>query len=190
MALSTWISDITNSTLNITLSTFSFQDALNPSGKDTPNAYDNPPFLFYSGCLQPDGTQNCTASCQDPNAVFGSLDTLHNCMVYPTVADLYARSNLSNVSIPEYFKISKSQMGSELYINITTTIQTCLIDYCTVTLAGSRCSEELNAYNMGESPLNTTSTFYIYNAYEGDNTFDFCQYVPQSLNQDIGGIGV
>lgn len=54
MALSTWISDVTNSTLNITLSTFSFQDALNPSGRDTSNGYDNPPFLFNTGCLQPD----------------------------------------------------------------------------------------------------------------------------------------
>lgn len=190
MALSTWISDVTNSTLNITLSTFSFQDALNPSGKDTPNAYYNPPFLFHSGCLQPDGTQNCTASCQDPNEIFGGLDTLHNCMVYPTVADLYARSNLSNASLPKYYDIQKSQMGSDLYINITTTIKACLIDYCNITLAGSGCMEGLDACDSSDSPSNITSTFYIYNAYEGDNTFDFCQYVPQSLNQDIGGIGV
>ena len=190
MALSTWISDVTNATLNITLSTFSFQDALNPSGKDTPNAYYNPPFLFHSGCLQPDGTQNCTASCQDPNDIFGSLDTLHNCMVYPTVADLYAKSNLSNTSVPDYYKIQKSQKGSELYINITTTIKACLTDYCNVTLAGSGCIEGLDAWDSSYSPSNITSTFYIYNDYEGYNNFDFCQYVPKSLNQDIGGIGV
>lgn len=81
-------------------------------------------------------------------------------------------------------------MESDLYINITTTIKTCLVDYCTITLEGSGCKEELDAYDPAYSPLNLTSTFYIYNAYEGDNTFDFCQYIPQSFDPDIGGIGV
>ena len=111
-------------------------------------------------------------------------------MVYPTVADLYARSNLSNASLPGYFKIEKSEIESDLYINITTTIQTCLVDYCTVTLDGSGCKEGLDNYDPTSSPLNLTSTFYIYNGYEGYDTFDFCQYIPQSFNPDIGGIGV
>lgn len=190
MALSTWISDVTNSTLNITQSTFSFQDALYPSGRDTDKSYENPPFLFHHGCLQDDGTQDCTASCQDKTKIFGSLDTLHNCMVYPTVADLYARSNLSNPKLPAYYNIEKSQPGSDLYINITTTIKTCLIDYCTITLSGSGCAEGLAGVDVDYSPSNINSTFYIYNSYDSGNDFDFCEYVPQSLNADIGGIGV
>ncbi|CAD6591488.1 MAG: hypothetical protein ASARMPRED_005411 [Alectoria sarmentosa] len=189
MALSTWISSVTNSTLNI--STLSFQDALYPSGKDTPNGYYDPPFLIQNGCLQNDGTQNCTASCQDPNDIFGSLDTLHNCMVYPTVADLYARSNLSNASLAQTYGIEKSKMGSDLYNNITSTIQACLVDYCTITLDGSGCIEALKVFNASASPMNINSTFYIYtDEYEGYDRFDFCQYVPSSFNPDIGGIGV
>ena len=187
MALSTWISDVTNSTLNMTLSTFSFQDALNPS-----------PFLFHNACLQDNGTQDCTASCQDLSKMFGSLDTLHNCMVYPTVADLAARNNLSNASLAEYYNIQKSKVGTGLSKNITTTIQTCLVDYCTTTLSGLGCKEYLYAVPNTSSPLNVSSAFYIYNTdpengYNEDDggvNFDLCMFIPNSLNPDIGGIGV
>ena len=198
MAQSTWISEVTNSTLNMTLSTFSFQDALNPSAGDAPNGYSNPPFLFHNGCLQNNGTQDCTASCQDPTLLFSSLDTLHNCMVYPTVADLAARNNLSNASLAEYYNIQKSKVGTGLSRNITTTIQKCLVDYCTTTLNGSGCKESLYAINDTSSPLNISSSFYIYNTdyeysyneYDGGYRFDLCQFVPKSFNPDIGGIGV
>lgn len=110
-------------------------------------------------------------------------------MVYPTVADLYARNKLSNASLPKYFDIQPSTMGSPLYTNITTTIQNCLIDYCK-TLDGSGCIDDLGGFDSRYSPSNITSTFYIYNDDESYNTFDFCQYVPQSFNPDIGGIGV
>ena len=199
MAQSTWISSVTNSTLNTSQSTFSFQDALSLSGV---NAYDSygyydsypyPPFLFQNGCSHPDGTRNCTASCQDKSLVFGSLDTLHNCMVYPTVADLYAKSNLSNHTLPESYNIQKAEVNTPVSINITTTIKDCLIDYCNATPG---CTEGLKIYDMESlesSPSNITSNFYFYNynsSYDSHPTFDFCEYVPRSLNPDIGGIGV
>ena len=193
MAQSTGISSVANSTLNASVSTFSFQDALTFAGRATGSYsyyYLNPPVLFQNGCLQPNGSQNCTASCQDSNVVFGSLDTLHNCMVYPTVADLYARNNLSNTSLPEDNNIQKSKVNSTLYINITTTIQTCLIDFCTATPG---CTSALNEYNedyMMYSPSNLTSRFYLFTQAEGGYSFDVCQYVPGSFNPDIGGIGV
>ena len=194
MALPTWISSITNATLNMTPSTFSFQDALTLSSFLPSYAYDlNPPFLFQDGCRQPDGTQNCTASCLDENAIFGSLDTLHNCMVYPTVADLYARNNLSNPSLPTFYNIEKSKAGSGLSQDITNTIQKCLLDFCD-SLTG--CSNSLNAYNaQGDeyrmmSPSYTNSSFYIYNHTQSNYFFDVCNYIPASFNQDIGGIGV
>lgn len=207
MAQSTWIANVTNSTLNFTLSTtFSFQDALtlsDPYGNpDYPDYPTTPLYLFNNACLQDDGvTQNCTASCQDPNAIFGSLDTLHNCMLYPTVADLYARDNLSNVSLAEHYKIEKSAVGSTLYNKITTTIKNCLVDYCNMMLDKTSCAKDLNEFNAhcsSFSPSNISSAFYIYNStfnscddgYQGVENFDMCEYVPQSFNQDIGGIGV
>lgn len=196
MATSTWISEVSNSTLNITLSTFSFQDALSLSGGDIYGGYSYSPFLFLDGCLQDNGTQDCTASCQDPEKVFGSLDTLHNCMVYPTVADLYARSNLSNAGLPEHYNIQKSRVNSTLYRSMTGTIQKCLLDYCNTNLGKSGCPaglEDWDKSNLMSSPSNLTSTYYIYSedgSYNSFETFDFCEYVPKSFNPDIGGIGV
>ena len=189
MALSTWISSVTNSTLNMTPSTFSFQDALNPFGAYG-SGYYSTPFLFQDGCSQDDGSQNCTASCQDQNKAFGSLDTLHNCIVYPTVADLYARNNLSDPTLPAHYNIQKAKVNSTLYKNITTTIQTCLIDMCNLT---SGCMEDLNnsnAYDMLSSPSNLTSTFYLVSSRYESSSFFLCDYVPESFNPDIGGIGV
>ena len=189
MALSIWISSVTNSTLNMTPSTFSFQDALNPFGAYKSGSYSTP-FLFQDGCPQDDGSQNCTASCQDENKVFGSLDTLHNCMVYPTVADLYARNNLSDPALPAHYNIQKAKVNSTLYKTITTTIQTCLIDMCNAT---SGCMDELNrsdGYGMLSSPSNLTSTFYLVSSRYGGSNFFLCEYIPGSFNPDIGGIGV
>ena len=114
-------------------------------------------------------------------------------MLYPTVADLYARSNLSNPTLPEYYNIQKATVGSTLFKNITTTVKNCLIDYCTMTYG---CTDGLKTYDkesIGSSPSSITSNFYIYNlseSYDSYPTFDFCDYVPRSLNPDIGGIGV
>ena len=186
MALSTWIS-----TLNMTPSTFSFQDALSPFDLYA-SGYYSTPFLFQHGCSQDDGSQNCTASCQDENKVFGSLDTLRNCMVYPTVADLYFSNNFSDPTLPAHYNIQKAKVNSTVYKNITTTIQTCLIDMCNAT---SGCIEYLNqssVHSMESSPLNLTSTFYLYSsAYRTyTNDYPLCEYVPESFNPDIGGIGV
>ena len=175
----------------MTPSTFSFQDALSPLGVYT-SGYDSNPFLFRDGCSQDDGSRNCTASCQDENKVFGSLDTLHNCMVYPTVADLYARNNLSDPTLPAYYNIQKAKVNSTLYKKVTTTIQTCLIDMCN---DAPGCSEYLNQSNrnsMSSSPSNLTSTFYLYSDTDRSyaSTFPLCDYIPESFNPDIGGIGV
>ena len=180
----------------MTPSTYSFQDALNPLGISTEYGYSysySSPYLFQNGCTQADGSQDCTASCQDASKVFGSLDTLHNCMLYPTVADLYARNNLSDTSLPEHYNIQKANVNSSLYLNITKTIQTCLIDFCTTTPGCTEGLNETNMYDISNSPSNITSTFYLY-GHDGSgnyyNNFDFCDYVPGSFNPDIGGIGV
>ena len=196
MVLFEWIPNVTNASLIMPQSIFSFQNALD-LGSDslkfstevsTNNSslipYSTPksdiPFLFGNGCLQEDNSQNCTASCQEVTAVFGSLDTLHNCMVYPTIADQYSRNNLSNASIAKSYNIQQSKNGSDLYTNITKTITNCLADYCAITLKGSGCNESRP----------TTDIFSIDGYYQTSADFDLCSYVPKSFNPDIGGIGV
>lgn len=174
------------SILNMTPSTFSFQDAL-----DITSLRSSSPFFFQDGCKQGNGSQNCTASCQDETAIFSSLATLRNCMLYPSLADQYATASLSNTNEYDYYKIHKAKIDSDQYKAITTTIQTCLIDYCNITLDTSRCKEGLQQFNKGSSPSNLTSTFYHYDDTASySSTFRFCDYIPGSFNADIGGIGV
>ena len=174
--------------------TYSFRNALNSFATPTDGYYDSSTslYLFQDGCLQDDGSQDCTASCQDRYKVFGSLDTLHNCMAYPTVADLYARGNLTDPSLLLHFNIEKTKVNSTLYNNITSTIKNCLIDMCT---AAPGCTENLKAIDangISSSPSNLNSTFYLQNQqqYGHSSYFDLCDYVPGSFNPDIGGIGV
>ena len=175
------------SILNMTPSTFSFQDAL-----DITSLRSSTPFFFQDGCKLANGSQNCTASCQDESAIFSSLDTLRNCMLYSSLADQYATVNVSNTEEYDYYKIHKAKVNSNQYKAITTTIQTCLIDYCNITLDTSSCKEDLQDWDKDSSPSNlTSSTFYLYDYSSSySSTFHFCDYVPGSFNADIGGIGV
>ena len=190
------VSDITNSTLNITLNTYSLQDALTPNGADS-TAYTNgyiAPYLFHTGC-QYNGVQNCTAACQEPESAFSTLDTLHNCMMYPIIADQYAKNNLSQdiTQLAQSLGIEKAQWPSTVSLNITTTIGSCLDAYCD-SLPG--CNYDLQSYNesafASESTFrNFTGSFYFDTDYYSTGTsFDLCVYYSASLNQDIGGIGV
>ena len=195
-----YVSDITNSTLNITLNTYSLQDALTPNGPDSTlntNGW-TMPYLFHKSCQYGDA-QNCTAVCQDPGSAFSSLDTLHNCMMYPVIADQYSKNNLSLdiVQLAQSLGIEKSKWPSPVSINITNTIGSCLDAYCT-TLEG--CMTDAQDYNKSyQGEINSTggifldrySTFYFnLDPWQEGSSFDLCTYLPASVNQDIGGIGV
>lgn len=180
------------SILNTMPSTFSFQDAV-----DIGSLRSSSPSFFHDGCKQGDGSQNCTASCQDKSAIFSGLDTLRNCMLYSSLANQYATSNVTFPEQYDHYQIHKVKINSDQYKNITTTIQTCLIDYCNITLNTSRCSEFLQEWDSESdrdrdgSPTNLTSSFYRYvDTASYSSTFRFCNFVPGSFNADIGGIGV
>ena len=200
------VSAITNSTLNSTLiipfNTYSLQDALGVNsfdiGQDA-NGYTTS-YLFDTGC-QVDNVQNCTAACQDAGSAFSTLDTLHNCMMYPVIADQYSKGNLSMeiAQLAYSLGIEKEQWpSSSISLNITKTIGSCLDAYCS-TLTG--CSKAAYQYNQSNDDyyyystfLNQTGPFYFdldpdqYYDYRLD--FDLCAYFTVSANQDIAGIGV
>ena len=197
------VSGITNSTLNVLISnvplnTYSLQDALSPNGADsTRYSYTVPPYLFDTGCLY-HGVQNCTAACQDAESAFSTLETLHNCMMYPLIADQYAKNNLSSeiVQLAKSFGIEKGQWPSPVSTNITKTIGSCLDAYCNSTsLPG--CYYELQQYTetddgaIASTSKNFTGSFYFrIDPNKSGTDFDLCSYLPASVNQDIGGIGV
>ncbi len=201
-----YVSNVTNSTLNITLNTYSLQDALSVQGMNSfpygmysfPYGGDGAPYLFNTGC-QYYGVQNCTAACQDRGSAFGTLDTLHNCMMYPIIADQYSKNNLSSdiAQLAHSLGIQKSEWPSNLSSSVINTIGSCLDAYCT---SLGRCmsgAQEWNKYSYDpDGPgystfLNRTGLFYF--NLDPDsyiNFFDLCSYHSVSVNQDIGGIGV
>lgn len=189
-----WVTNATNSSLNLSASTFSFQNAISvfPYVSHTVST----PFLFENGCDQGNGTLNCTASCLDKSVIFDSLDNLHNCMMYPAVAEAYAEGNLTanTTAIMEDFAIQKSIKGSQPSLDIINTIQPCLLDYC-ATLNG--CHYDSHAsINSGDPSVSNGSYYYpvLDRRFQYDvsysDVFDICIFLPASVNPDIGGIGV
>ena len=189
---------ITNSTLNIPLNTYSLQDALSPNSLDSTQSFDGyvQPYLFETGCWV-DGVQNCTAACQEPASAFSTLDTLHNCMMYPVIADQYSKDNLSTeiTQLAQSLGIEKAQWpSSSVSLKVTKTIGSCLDAYCGTL---PYCTEAAYQYNQSyygddfdSSFLNQTGAFYFDLDHQEVNPFDLCEYLPVSVNQDIGGIGV
>ena len=125
-----YVSNITYKTLNITPNTYSLGDALGPVSDAVLSADGYVvPYLFDTGC-QVDGVQNCTVACQDPGSAFSALDTLHNCIMYPVIADQYSKSNLSMeiAQLADSLGMGKEQWpsSSSISLNITKTINNCL----------------------------------------------------------------
>lgn len=206
------VAAITNSTLNSTLTiplnTYSLQNALNINSVDAygpialaPDAIGyTTSYLFDTGC-KVDGVPNCTAACQDAGSAFSTLDTLHNCMMYPVIADQYSKGNLSKeiAQLAYSLGIEKEQWpSSSISLNITKTIGSCLDAYC-VALPDCNYSvhyQDTPGYYNPFTFLDRTGPFYFDLSTEQDNwdgdglDFDLCAYVNVSANQDIGGIGV
>ena len=138
--------------------------------------------LFTDGCLQPQGPQNCTATCNDNATAFASLQDLRNCMSYPTVALLYRDQNLSDASIDMANKLGiQLSRDNESSSPVSKLIQTCFSDYCNM-LPG--CNETCASLSQGEGPFN-----------ENDIAFKalvdiICEALPASVDSDIGGVGV
>ena len=202
-------------------STFGIQDALRPTvyagdncrvlgslnGDQDYRCY-NPAYLFIDGCDN-NGIQNCTLSCFNETAMFGNLTTLHNCVAYPTVAQLYANGNLSVTNdriLADNLSIQKSSQASNLLNNVTSTITQCLHSLCA---KSSACLGALRNENQN-SIFNSTGGFFttINSTYDltgperfggekstGDNgpfafTYDVCNLQTAGLDSDVGGIGV
>ena len=210
---------VTNQTigiLGVTLATFSFQDALYLNSfpgtydysLDNHGAYNESSFIFADACLQADGTQNCSASCSNSGTIFENLYTLHNCMVYPTVADQYAAGNLTDqaVALIERRHINSSTTNLPNYSEtpaMTTKIQSCLVSYC-ASLPGCQASyPKESPAEAGSNDTNYDSDGYI-SPFDTKSGYDLnidgeilsqliCKNLPTSMssvNSDIGGIGV
>ena len=155
-----------------------------------------PEIGVFPGACSVASSQNCTASCLDASMMFGDLKIFHNCLIYPAVAELYVNGSLGDAHLADSLGIDNQSQPMSTATNISTTIFTCLSNYCR---EDKQCT----------SDLQQLSSFYYKNGnktgYVGQNDniriyltvptifeFNICNYVaPFSfLNADVGGVGV
>lgn len=151
--------------------------------------------VFQGACTSKE-TQNCTTSCLDASVMFGGLETYHNCLVYPAVANISASGNLSDPHLADSLGIGSESQVARVAQTIAATIYHCLSDYCS---GNTLCTIDLQAYNATSFLIDNSTNFLTPNAYRPFGLpyppildFDICQHVaPFSfLNADIGGVGV
>ena len=180
-------------------STFSFQDALKPTVNDLysddpgSDLHTNPIYLFTDGCDN-NGTQNCSVSCADKGTISSNLNTFHNCVVYPIVAQLYADGNLStsakDSALVEGLGIQKSKQGSELLNNVTSTISSCLVSLCTQSSECKECALEDGAGILTSANITAGLSSWNANFRLQELANALCDSQTSGLNSDVGGIGV
>ena len=188
------VSNVNISTLNITANIYSLGDAMGPVSDAVLSADGyRVPYLFNTGCDVIDGVQNCTVACQDPRSAFSARETLHNCVMYPVIADQYSKGNLSKetAQLADSLGIGKEQWSSSssISLNIIKTIYICLnaticdMHYCEYSDDQVMVSE----YSLF---LNQTSPYYLDLDFYEDFSIEPCDALHVTINQDIGGIGV
>lgn len=208
---------VTNDTFNelkITLSVFSLQDTLFPnSGEAKLWDYDTreTDYIFTDACRQPDGSRNCTISCSEPSKMFVNLQTIHNCMVFDTVAAHAYDKNLTATASTFVQELGIAPIRNDSTKGGRTAkgmIQTCLTDYCE-SIAGCREGyedwyEDYYSYSYDDpyySPSDHNDSYlkptpwqnvsnYNFDAYGKYLVTAICNFYSSQVTEEIGGIGV
>ena len=122
--------------------------------------------------------------------LFGSLETFHNCLMYPAVAGLYANGSLSHADLADSLGIDDKSQDTKAAETITSQILDCLSDYC-----GNEQRCKTNLQEKSTIIYGNQSTTYglpTYFTYPSIYSFDIYDYfAPFSfLNTNVGGVGV
>ena len=174
--------------------------ALTTSQYPTPfrNSIGNTVSIISDACQQGRNSQNCSASCSGQSlyqTMFGDLETLHNCVVYPNVTTAinsknYSASDKQNVEeaadrlgmgSPEFEAIAKQ---------IPIDLKSCFVEYCRSTLEG--CSDYFEGIYGGNPFDNATYDWRLYGG-RGQGQYlinAICNSIPTQVNSDLGGVGV
>ena len=193
MASTFQLSNITlsNTTGSISSPAFGLQNVMNVY-YDLPNSNFKSPSLFPNACGQSDGSRNCTSSCLNNQEIFASLDTLHNCVVWPSiyVADEKGTLSPNATDLAASLGLEKGSANSNLPSKISNIIQTCLLDACT---QNDECQKRANHHYSGDFRKNysVTLTGDLYNGFNKSfSYFAPCQYISAGATADVAGIGV
>lgn len=145
--------------------------------------------VFRDGCWLPgvDSSANCSQACTEPDLMFSNTSTLHNCVVYPAIAQ-YLLAVGQNGTVGSRVASLVLELMNLGYRNETLdpgpAIDECFYDYCTG--HASKCKDYFKPVSQnsswtisstcGESELQNTSCF-----------FDICINIDSPANPDIGG---
>lgn len=194
MAPTFQLSNITlSSTIDsIPIPLFGLQDALNIR-YNTPTMTFKSSSLFPDACEQDDNKRNCTTSCLNNEQMFASLDTLHNCVVWPSIYVADEKNGLLPFAagLAGSLGLEKGGEESSLPSRISTSIQSCLLESCD---ADEECGRNANmAFPSGGFRKHFLATL-TGDLYYGLNSslvyFDPCRYVSAPAAADVAGIGV
>lgn len=184
---------------NITLSStkdskptpfYGLQDAFNPRCS-APGKCFKYPSLFPDACQQDDGERNCTTACQKNKQMFASLETLHNCVVWPSI---YAE-NERNGLLPFAADLASSlglEKGSEgsLPSSISNSIQDCLLDSCDASEGFAPNANKPFPKGFRDHFSHKLTGDAYYGSDESLPYFDPCPYIDARASPDVAGIGV
>ena len=193
MAPTFQLSNITLSSTNASIPNpaFGLQDVMNVY-YDLPNKNFKSPSLFPNACEQ-NKSRNCTTSCLNSQQIFASLDTLHNCVVWPSiyVADEQGTLSPNATDLATPLGLEKGSANSSLPSNISNIIQTCLLDNCD---QKEECRARANHHSPSGDFRKDYSVTLTGNLYNGFNKslsyFNPCQYISAGATADVAGIGV
>ena len=197
MAPSFQLSNNTQSSINASspFPLLSLQDAMDVNYRIPLHDFQSPS-LFPNACTQSNGSTtstNCTAVCSNAPEMFASLDTLHNCVVWPAV---YAENALGNLTsdaaeLAGSLGLVPSNDISWLPSNISAQIQDCMLDSCD---NDEDCARSANrAFHPGgfreHFSVNVTGSSY-YGSGNLPPYFNPCQFTNAPATADVAGIGV
>lgn len=171
---------------------FGLQDALNIR-YDTPGKNFKSTSLFPDACGQDDNTRNCTTACSNTQQMFASLDTLHNCVVWPSIYVEDENDGLTPYAtgLARSLGLEKGSKESSLPSKISTSIQNCLLASCD---ADDECGRKANMSFPHGGFRKAFSAHLTGNLYYGLNKslvyFDPCHYINAPATADVAGIGV
>ena len=165
-------------------------------------SYHNGTSLAPAGCYL-DGylgsDRNCTLACQNLANVFGSADTFHNCLSYPTIRQILSSNDTSpaDEELADTYGILRNAGAASP--DIVGNFAKCLMGYCS---SSKTCMQIFNHSSISIAANSTTFPIArqgYYTAFYNDNLdgtlgtiTGICEAIRQTsaVNADISGIGV
>jgi hypothetical protein len=146
------------------------------------------PVIYTSGCLQSDGSYNCSIACQDSDQVFTSMETFENCLTYPVITSLMAFDNLTDESL-NFAQSYGFIVDADIIETTNDTLWYCFKQYCEANPDQQGCSTD-PCYGWPDDTLQIEAGYQAGYPWDTCLYLDVCSGLPAYVNSDVGGVGV